>query len=165
MKRPLCALSLLLLTSCASPQADFAPLPAVTRIEAKTTGPKPSYAAVKKTLSNAGHIARIVAAVDAEKSGWQSVPDGPQSKASDIELSFYSSGGEVRRFTVHGGTISGSLGHEWNLSAIDTSGGVGAGSGAQWMVKSATDAQTEALLAAIGPMKPPSTKSKLQPGR
>ncbi|RYG57060.1 hypothetical protein EON80_28680 [bacterium] len=133
----------------------------VTRIEAKTTRPKPSYAAFTKTISDARLIARIVTAVDAEKTGWRAVADGPQSKASDIDLSFYSKGAVVRQFTVHGGVISGDLGREWNLSALDTGGGTGAGSKAQRVVKIVSDAQTNALVTAIGPLLPPDPKLNL----
>ena len=155
----LCGLSLLLLPSCASKQPDFAPLPPVTRIEVATRSPKRPYAAVKKTLTDAGHIARVVAAVDAEKSGWQTVPDGLQGDGLAIDLTFYSSSGALRQFIVHHGVISGNLGNTWNLSALDMSRGVGAGSGAQRVVKLAPDAQIEALRTAIGPLLPPKPKS------
>lgn len=158
IKHLFCGSSLLLLSSCASKRVDLAPLPPITRIEAKTSHQKPPYTEVKKTLSNANHIARVVAAVDAEKSEWKAVSDGPQVRSSDIDLIFYGSGGEVRQFTVHSSVISGSLGNEWNLAALDTSRGVGAGSGAQRVVKLVSDAQIKALLSAIGPVLPPKSK-------
>ena len=150
MKRLLGGLSLVLLASCAQKIPDFALLPPVTRIEARTTLKKPDTR-VTKTITEAAEIARIVAAVDAEKSGWFSLPDSPQGGGYDVELSFYGSSGEIRQFVVHDRTVLGNIGGEWNLSAF--------AQGAQWVRKKASDEQIEALLAAIGPFKPPAKPS------
>ena len=154
MKRLLGGLCLVLLASCAQKMPDFALLPPVSRIEAKTTSKKP-YTDITKKITEASHVARVVAAIDAEKSGWQTLPDGPQAGGFDIDLTFFGSNSEVRRFTVHDRTISGNRGGEWNLSAFDP--------GAQWVVKKVSDAQIEALLVAIGPMNLPAKPSAKPP--
>jgi hypothetical protein len=140
-----------LLASCTQKQVDFAPLWSVTRIEARTMNVPPKYGEITKTISDESHIARIVALVDAQRLGWQKLPDSPQVSGLDVALTFASSNGELRRFT--GAIKHGDAGGEWNQSAFDS-----AASGAQWVFKKVPDTQVKALLKTIGATKSPESK-------